>query len=191
MVADCAKQYVPASFPGSIGLVKDPKDSNRVIINPLYRQYGATTNKEFNYFVRRILQAINPTKTMFNQRKHKETIGEIFLVMDEAFGLLIIYNEHHVWKWQDETRNREPGSDEPVQKKKRFCDSNKESRQGWMTDGLDLMHNLCIQIADLRHGPETGEKLENRIRDEFADALGTSYTESVTDDGEVVVKKVK
>ena len=123
LVADCAKNHVPASFPGSIGLVKDPEDSNRVVINPLYRQYGDTTNKEFNYFLSRIVQAINPTKTMYNQRKHKERISEIFLVTDEAFGLLIIYNEHHVWKSQDEAKRREPGTKETVRKRKKCCDS--------------------------------------------------------------------
>ena len=97
-------------------MLKEPEDSSRVIINPLYRQHGSTTNNVFNYFVRRILQAINPTKTMFNQRKHKERIGEIFLVTDEAFGLLIIYNEHHVWKPQDEAKRRDQGTKETVRK---------------------------------------------------------------------------
>ena len=190
MVADCAKKHVPASFPGSIGLVKDPEDSNRVVINPLYRQYGDTTNKEFNYFLSRIVQAINPTKTMYSQRKHKERIGEIFSVTDEAFGLLIIYNEHHVWKSQDEAKRRDPGTKETVRKRKKFCDSTSGSRQGWMTAGLDLMNDLCIEISKLRKEQETGEDLEISIRDKFADELGYTCNESGLDNGDSMHEKV-
>ena len=127
---------------------------------------------------------------MFNQRKHKETIGEIFSITDEAYGLLIIYNEHHVWKSQDEAKRRKTGTEKPAQKKKRYCDSTTGSRQGWMTAGLDLMNDLCIEIAKLREVQETGEELEKRIRDEFADEQGYSCNESGLDDGDSTLEKV-
>ena len=33
--------------------------------------------------------------------KCRELISDIYSVTDKAFGLLVIYNEHHVWKEQE------------------------------------------------------------------------------------------
>ena len=72
----------------------------RVILDPMYRKYNGVLNDEFDYFVSRILPAIHPAKNKFYQRKHYELISTIYEVSDKAFGLLVIYNEHMVWKDQ-------------------------------------------------------------------------------------------
>ena len=33
-------------------------------------------------------------------------LGDIYSVTDEAFGLLVIYNKHQVWKDQEETKRQ-------------------------------------------------------------------------------------
>ena len=94
---DSANQKVPEDVPGTIGLVSDKK--TKIILNPDYRSY----NEEFDYFISRMLSAINPMFNKFGYRK-KELRSEIYSASDEAVGLLVIYNEHHVWKEQEVTK---------------------------------------------------------------------------------------
>ena len=47
-----------------------------------------------------MLSSINPTYNKFGHKKCRELIGDIYSVTDEAYGLLVIYNKHHVWKKQ-------------------------------------------------------------------------------------------
>ena len=89
---------MPENFPGTLGLVDDPNNEGEVMINPEYRKYPRTINDQFCYFVRRILPAINPKKLNFGKECVYKTVSEMFLVSDEAFALLVLYNEHHVWK---------------------------------------------------------------------------------------------
>ena len=89
---------MPENFPGTLGLVVDPYNEGEMTINPGYRNYSIANNEEFCYFVRRILPAINPKKSNFGKECIYKTISEMFLVSDEAFALLVLYNELHVWK---------------------------------------------------------------------------------------------
>eukprot|EP00957_Ditylum_brightwellii_P199311 15192447-Ditylum_brightwellii.AAC.1 len=67
-----------------------------------YRNYISVDNEDFYYLMTRILFAINPTNNNFKQRKDKDVISDIFSITDEAFGLMVIYNKHNVWKNQRE-----------------------------------------------------------------------------------------
>ena len=89
------KQKVPEDFPGIIGLVSNKE--GKIILNPEYR----SNNEEFDYFISRMLSAINPTYNKFGYRKGRELISEIDSEMDEAFELSVIYNEDHVWNEQE------------------------------------------------------------------------------------------
>eukprot|EP00957_Ditylum_brightwellii_P170292 12962541-Ditylum_brightwellii.AAC.1 len=103
------------------------------IMSAEYRNYGNADNEDFYYFVTKILSAIDPANNNFKQRKDKDMISDIFSVTDEAFGLMIIYNEHDVWRNQ-----RERKLDGTVDwKRKRFCDARSGSRQGWMEEGQE------------------------------------------------------
>ena len=85
---DNANDKVPDTFPGTIELVTD--DKGDIVINPEYR----SNNTEFHCYISRIMAAINPTYSKFSQRKCRDLISEIYSITDEAFGLLVIYNEH-------------------------------------------------------------------------------------------------
>ena len=54
-----------------------------------------------------MLSAINPIFNKFGYRKGRELISEIYSVIDETFGLLVIYNEHHVRKEQEIMKQNE------------------------------------------------------------------------------------
>ena len=86
---DKGKNKVPSSFPGTIGLLMEPNQQG-VILSEEYRRYGEVVNDDFDYFISRILPAVNPSKSKFNERKGRTLIGEMFSVTDEAFGLMII-----------------------------------------------------------------------------------------------------
>ena len=92
---DSANKKVAEDFPGTIGLASDNK--GKIILNHEYR----SNNEEFEYFISQMLSAINLTFNKFGYRKGRELISEIYSVADEAFGLLVIYKEHNVWKEQE------------------------------------------------------------------------------------------
>ena len=136
---DNANDNVPDTFPGTIGLVTD--DKGAIVINPEYR----SDNTEFHYYINRIMAAINPTYRKFSQRKCRDLISEIYSITDEAFGLLVIYNEHQVWMDQEEMKmNGDKGK--MIKKRKRFCSGNSRSKQGWPDTGLDLFNSLFHPI---------------------------------------------
>eukprot|EP00536_Pseudo-nitzschia_multiseries_P009527 jgi/Psemu1/23437/gm1.23437_g len=60
--------------------------------------------------------------------------------------------------------------------KKKFCDSDSGSRNGWMEEGQELFSDLCDKIGEMRKHPETGRKLEEMMRDRFRNESSTDYT---------------
>ena len=100
---------MPEHFPGTVGLVENPECDNKIIINPNYRQYTvAEEDEDFYNFVTRILAAINSASSDFRQRKEKQLISDILSVTDAAFGLILLYNKHHVWVHQRRTKSYNP-----------------------------------------------------------------------------------
>ena len=85
----------PEDFPGTIGLFSDNK--GKIILNPGYR----SNNDKFDYFINQMQSAMNLTYNKFGHKKCRELISDIYSVTNEAYGLLVIYNEHHVWKEQE------------------------------------------------------------------------------------------
>ena len=172
-IADQEKAGVPISFPGSIELVTDPsKGIEKAIINTKYRYYGNADNEDFYYFLCHILSAINPACSNFKQRKTTDLISDIFSVTDEAFGLMVIHNEYHVW---EDIRSRKAGSSgnaTELKKRKRYCDANSGRRDGWMKEGQLLFDKLCRRVHDLREQPETGRELEEMMRNRFVKESG-------------------
>lgn len=168
---DNPRGNVPDSFPGSIGLVAN--DEGKVILNPAYRIDNGTENKEFHYFIQRILSAINPMKSRFVERKCKDLVSKIYSITDEAFGLLIIYNEHHLWMDQEEMK-KQGDKGTKMRKRKRFCDCRSGNKQGWSLEGFALFNSLCHQIKTRR---EETIDMEEIIRNMFV--AGCSKVDAV------------
>lgn len=164
IIADSKKtgpEAVPESFPGTISLLTT--SNGKIILDPKYRKYNECKNEEFDYFTRQILSVSNPNVTKYNEKKYKELISDIYSVPDEAFGLLIIYNELHVWKKQDEQIKK---GESVTRERKRFCDGKSGNRQGWTLEGIKLYNSLCRQVSDRRN--ETKHE-EIMIRKRFAE----------------------
>ena len=173
VAVDSEKGGVPREFPGSIGLLKDPTGESHAIISPGYRQYGDAANKEFYYFVHRILPAINPGINNFRHRKTTDLISDIFTVTDEAFGLIMIHNEYHVWEDHQGRKGNNNTITKVEKKRKRYCNKYSGSRDGWMKEGKELFTELCLRIEKLRKQPETGVQLEEMIRERLVKESGS------------------
>lgn len=163
---DNADGKVPDTFPGTIALVHDKKGD--IVLNERYR----TDNEDFEYYIHRVLPAINPTNSKFNQRKCKDLISKIYSISDEAFGLTVIYNEYQVWKDQEEMKKRgEKGK--MIKKRKRFCSGKSGDKQGWSDEGYSIFNSLCHQVQVRRQ--ETGE-FEEQLKQKFKAASDNNET---------------
>eukprot|EP00536_Pseudo-nitzschia_multiseries_P016195 jgi/Psemu1/45294/gm1.45294_g len=89
-------RVVPPSFPHTACLL-NTNPSTSPILHPEYRKKGIVGDEDFYYFVTCILAGISPSRNRFKKSKETELMSDIFSVSDEAFGLMILHNEHHVW----------------------------------------------------------------------------------------------
>ena len=67
-------------------------------MHPHYRCFEDEGLKEFEYFCDRILSRLRPRDTKYRERKTKEPLSAIFTPSDEAFAMMIIYNEKNRWE---------------------------------------------------------------------------------------------
>eukprot|EP00536_Pseudo-nitzschia_multiseries_P015769 jgi/Psemu1/43790/gm1.43790_g len=160
----------PPSFPHTACLL-NTNPSTGPILHPEYRKKGIVGDEDFYYFVTRILAGISPSHNKFKHSKETELISDIFLVSDEAFGLMILHNEHHVW-----VNNRDRKKDETIRhKRKRYCDAKSGSRDGWMLEGVETFDRVCEELVKLRKQAKTGSDLEVKLRDRFQRENNRNY----------------
>ena len=163
-----------------------------------YRVGG--TEEEINtlkYFFSRIVPACNPSKNNFRDDKGKKMISDIFSISDEAFSLLVLYNESHRWRtdvekkqkkrlfgevqnttaWTpDKTQQNKKMKESPKERKK-FTDARSGSREGWSVEGQKLYQDLCTKVNELRKNTCTGERVEEKLRKRFANGDGIDSDE--------------
>ena len=101
---------------------------------------------------------MNPSVSNYKRDKDKKLIGEIFSVADEAFGLVMLYNEYDVWAGDTTTVTKENGQ------KKKFLDSKSGRKDGWTAEGKNLFYEWCEEVNMLREQPETSKQLELQIQ---------------------------
>ena len=97
---------------------------------------------------------MNPSVSNYKRDKNRKLISEIFSVADEAFGLVMLYNEYDVWAGATTTVTKENSQ------KKKFLDTNSERKDGWTEEGENIFYELCEEVNKLREQPETGNELE-------------------------------
>ena len=144
---------VPKSFPGSLSINLERGPGK--YLDPDYRVYekDATWKPEFEYFMSRIMSAIAPSRNGYNKNCGKLKLSQIYTVSDEAFGIVMLYNELHCWDEALEIESNSNGADKrPIKttSKKRFCDSTSGRKQGWSEDGRNLYQHLCWEIKNRR-----------------------------------------
>ena len=95
-------------------------------------------------------------------------------VLDKAFALLVLYNEHHIWldnmRTGDQSIDSEDEGNSNTRKKrkrKRFCDPSSGRRQGQKLKGKKRYNTLCKNARHLREDQSTGETPENKMTERF------------------------
>ena len=160
--ADAYENKVPEHFPNKLLIDETARD----IIRPEYRRPNMFDDDQYQYFLTRILSAINPGVTNFNTRKSRELISDIFTVSDEAFGLMMIHNEYRVWVEQKKIKDG-PDPRRKGREKKRYCDQRSGSKDGWTQEGMRVFSKLCKRVKELREGEETGREFEMLVKEKF------------------------
>ena len=162
---------VPRTFPGTMGL----RCGEEELLHPQYRRYDSAESEEFLYFLTRVLSAVNAkAKSEFENKKSILLISDIYTTSDEAFALLVLYNEAHVWKQQydfEARRSNDTTTNGNTKRKapryaKRFCDARSGNKQGWSEEGQNVFNALCREV-DRRRAEPASKDLEEKIRAKF------------------------
>ena len=177
MLEDIEKNLVPENFPGNVGIVMDERKD----VNLLHESYRKENTPEFEYFFTALLPKIGHRRIEFDKHKRTKLVSDIYTVPDEAFGLLILCNEHHIWVWQNEAR-KQGKSKNQLRRKKRFVDCNSGSQDSWSAEGISIFHALCGEIKILRESRESiqiEEQLKAKLKQANpVAAIGNSRNET-------------
>ena len=97
---DREEDKIPKSFPGV--LMMNPNMKQKPFLHDQHREYGKNGNAEFEHFVKHLLACIHPRRTKFKCANQRCTtpMNQAFTASDEAFGLMALANELHVWDEQ-------------------------------------------------------------------------------------------
>ena len=195
---------VPDDFPNENILVHEHEENGRRLLKIPDGYRRLDENKNLNYLFSRMVTAIHPSGHSFHREKGMKRISEIFSSSDEAFALLVIYNEIDRWKYvakkDREKMVKEVENQEQEQQKKRKRDSNVPAKKfnnassgekdGWSEEGRMLYQDLFRDIEDLRNDPSTGNNPEEVLRQQFVETTDTKFSGSQNlVDGEIMFMK--
>ena len=93
---------VPETFPGVLRI--SPNHENKPMLNERYAKFGSKGVPEFEYFIKNLLSRVQPKRTRFRMLQGHHPISQLFTASDEAFALIILDNELHVWDQQIEMK---------------------------------------------------------------------------------------
>ena len=193
-----AGDVVPDSFPGT--LVIEPNKNKDPFLHANYREYGQNGNEEFEYFVKKLLAEINPGRTGFKRNSTRRKISECFTPSDEAFALIVLDNELHVWDQQIAKKKETGAKGNELRFPKKYCKGCATETNGWSKKGISFFHLLCMEIEKAREekgssedlymekfkgGAEANEQTNAHVQDDSDDdfEVHCPYTSKLTDLG--------
>ena len=94
--------------------------------------------------------------------------SDIFSVIDEVFGLILLYNEHHVWEHQRRTKS----NNALLRKRKQFCDAKNGNKDVCIQEGQELFSGLCRVVVLLPNEPESSAEMEKLLQERFQKEAG-------------------
>ena len=160
---------VPDSFPGVLALQEVQENTGLDLLHDDYGRFHQLDVRrrreedrfksdfpEYEYFITHLLSRVRPSKTKFNKSKENKVVSECFTPSDEAFALIVLDNELHVWDAQLEkkgkgTTEKQKGSSLRTQKK--YTDGNsgkKIGTCGWTIEGLKKYNTLVTELKKKR-----------------------------------------
>ena len=153
---------VPAEFPGSVLVNKQPDDEKNHLKND-YRRWEENIPPEFRYFMERIMPAIAPYRSQHARYKGVKNLSQMCTVSDKAFGLLMLLNKFDNWKAKAESKTE---GKKIVYLRKKIVDGQSGNRAGWNIAGLNAYARICKHVEIRRKENKSIEieettKLEN------------------------------
>lgn len=174
---------VPDSFPGVLALQEVQENTGQDLLHEDYGRFHQLDARkrpeedwfksdfpEYEYFITHLLSRVRPSKTKFKKLKENKMVSECFTPSDEAFALIVLDNELHVWDAQVEkkgkgTTEKQKGSSLRIEKK--YTDGNsgkKIATCGWKIVGLKKYNSL---VAEIRKKREMYWEDEKKYREMF------------------------
>ena len=172
---DKKKDKVPYLFPAGLNI--DDLINKETIVEPedtLLISYRTVCDDDFFYFVTRILAAVNASNTTFDSKKTSILLSDIFSVSDEAYALITLLNECHVWEEQAKDKSERDES----KMKRKFVNATSGKKNSWTKEGMKIFHILCNKIAALRNDSVRGKGFEEMLRTKFQDEMVNSGKKS-------------
>ena len=161
---------VPDDFPGVLKINTTNKDEP--LLSKHYGKYGAEGKAEFEYFVKTLLAEIQPKRTRFKRLRGHETISDCFTASDEAFALIVLDNELHVWNHQIQKRKGSSWKQSDLRMEKKYmkrCVSG--GKCGWSKEGKKIYKRLTDEIVAQRKAGWR-EQDERKYMDKFREEMG-------------------
>ena len=163
---------VPDSFPGILRI--PPNQDGKPLLNEHYATFGPGGVPAFEYFVKNMLQRVQPKRTKYKNLKGHEPISKCFTASDEAFALMVLDNELHVWDEQIKMKNGTSCKKSALRLKKKYTSShggNKRKRCGWTREGRKIYKMLTDEIVAQRK-EEWRKQVEKKYQDKFCKEMG-------------------
>lgn len=173
-----ATREIPSSFPGSVLVEESIDETTGKVTYNLPEAYRTMEGKaEFEYFVERILSAINSSTTGYRRRRRRHKLSEIFHETDEAFALLMLRNEWDRWELSGQKQGERLTQEERRSTPKKFTENAAPgSPEGWSLAGRELYSQLIEEVSRRRATPESME-METNILIEGREAGGSDRIE--------------
>ena len=164
-----------------------PNDEGKALLNKEYRKFG---KEEFEYFIIHLLSRTQPKRTKYNKHTRPiRSISECFTPSDEAFALLVLDNELHVWEQQLQLERDGKKTIKEMRLGKKYTKGYTNRRGttcGWSRDGMTYYNKLQTEIRKIRQETVVAEQkyMEKFRRDENWEDVGTTSNGCQGDDYE-------
>lgn len=168
--------------------------NGKVRLHDSYRRFGENNatatqtdnERAFVWFVENILVECGGTATRkcaFRELKTKKELSNIFTSMDEAWALLVLLNEHHLWDWDlQNPPTKKPNDDDDISlggahrkkkprgraskpsgaPKKKFTDWKRGSSDGWGDMGRDAFAQI-LDLVEARRAEDSSQEWETHF----------------------------
>ena len=167
MTEDAKDNKIPKEFQTEHGIGMNLcEETNELLLSANYRK---TNSEEFRYFISRMVPAMNPSGHQFLHQRGTKLVSDIFSASDEAYALMVIYNEKHRWDANIENENGQQDGQKEIKLPKRFNFSKSGQKDSWSVEGRKLFGKLHKEITKRRVEEKTnGSRLEEEIRNMYA-----------------------
>ena len=140
---------VPNLFPGVLKI--NTTNKNEPILPKHYGRFALEGMPEFECFIKKLLSEVQPKRTRCKRLRVQETISKCFTASDEAFALIMLDNELHVWDQQIKKRKGQSCNNSDLRIEKKYMKRHGHcGKCGWSKEGQKIYKRLTDKIVAQR-----------------------------------------